>query len=176
MNSHRFDARLIRRCVDFRIIQPGLPFQTAASLKFDGLRLDALVDGNFRDRKVAASLKLRARLGQSVNFGAVVILCNSPPASSQRQRAQLVKLVEDAGSRIRYVHMWMGSVRRWRSNCIRFPSFAEAMELIQEPPKPKRNQTKGAKVKQPPEMIRLSDIQCHERLGGLLNCYSRKAA
>jgi putative transposase len=44
-------------------------------------------------------------------------------------------------------------------------------ELIEKPP------TKGCKkIIEQPDTIRLSDIRCHERLGGLLKSYSRKVA
>jgi putative transposase len=44
-------------------------------------------------------------------------------------------------------------------------------ELIKKPPSRKRKKSGGK-----PEMIRLSDIRCQERLGGLLKSYTRKAA
>jgi hypothetical protein len=44
-------------------------------------------------------------------------------------------------------------------------------ELIQKPPT-----KEGNKNIEQPDTIRLSDIRCHERLGGLLKSYTRKAA
>jgi putative transposase len=47
-------------------------------------------------------------------------------------------------------------------------------ELIEKPHTKK--QKKSTTPANQPETIRLSDILCHERLGGLLKSYSRKAA
>jgi putative transposase len=44
-------------------------------------------------------------------------------------------------------------------------------ELIEKPPT-----KEGKKVIEEPDTIRLSDVRCHERLGGLLKSYTRKAA
>jgi putative transposase len=44
-------------------------------------------------------------------------------------------------------------------------------ELIEKPPA-----KDGKKIIEEPDTIRLTDIRCHERLGGLLKSYSRKAA
>jgi putative transposase len=44
-------------------------------------------------------------------------------------------------------------------------------ELIQQPSTRKRR-----KIIEEPDTVRLSDIRCQERLGGLLKSYSRKAA
>lgn len=48
-------------------------------------------------------------------------------------------------------------------------------ELIERGLRPKKQKT-SAKSRTRPNTIRLGDIHCHERLGGLLKSYSRKAA
>ncbi len=45
------------------------------------------------------------------------------------------------------------------------------IELIKKLPKKQRKKSRAE-----PDAIRLSDVRCHERLGGLLKSYSRSAA
>ena len=45
-------------------------------------------------------------------------------------------------------------------------------ELIVKPVKRKKRKTSVPQI----DMIHLSDVQCHERLGGLLKSYERNAA
>lgn len=48
--------------------------------------------------------------------------------------------------------------------------------LTLAPSEPAKKKTKGRKASAPPDVVPIGDIQCSQRLGGLLKHYSRKAA